>query len=315
MCYNAGIPHLKEGSTVQLPATFDTTPDGFALCRRSLAELLNSAGIETFPNAEGETRECRNYFDDWYLCRVSGVSGLVKLREQEFDAREGRIADGDSPGVTVSFIAFDERSLTRCLASPTEDHRRSLSAEIDRVVAARGQRHHPSLKSYFVRTEAQGPYLIAARYCRHIAGLAAGGRLRVPERYAALPPNHRLRRGIEAINAAAGAVICDHQWLQFRDPARLTPPEQCAILATHTGNLSLWSFAAEVQFHARFLLPRLDIRLPLIGSVYASAIRADLSVDDREFQGPTPYYNDRSRLVRRQRAVHGDTAYLSEGSI
>ena len=289
------------------------TRDGFSLCTRSLAEILTTAGIDTFPNAAGECRECRNFFDDWYLYRVGAVSSLYKLREQEYDAREGRIADGDSPGVTVSFIAFDEDTLHRCLSDPAEANRRALAMEIDRVVAASGQRHHPALKAYFSRAEAQGPYLIAARYARHIASFTEGGLLPVPEPYAALPARHRLRRFIDANNAAAGHPVCDHQQLRFQDPAQLSRWELQAILATHTGNPSVWSFAAEIQFHALFLLPWLDRRLPLVGSVYASAIRADLCVDDREGPSPTPYYHNSSLLVRRQRAAHSDDELRSYG--
>jgi len=77
-----------------------------------------------------------------------------------------------------------------------------------------------------------------------------------------------------------------------------------AILATHTGNVSYHSFAAEIRYHAMFLKKWMKIRLPLAGSPYASAVRADMSIGDKEFQGPTPYYDLSGALVLKQIEFH-----------
>ena len=84
-----------------------------------------------------------------------------------------------------------------------------------------------------------------------------------------------------------------------------TERERLAILATHTGNTSFFSFAAEVQFHAKFLTWWAKFPVPG-GSPYASAIRADMSIGDAEFAGPTPYYRPDSRIVRKQYHCHKD---------
>ena len=60
---------------------------------------------------------------------------LLKLREQEYDAEDGAPADGDTPGVTISFISFNCEILTRCLSYPTDENRKKLNSEINRVVA------------------------------------------------------------------------------------------------------------------------------------------------------------------------------------
>ena len=86
-------------------------------------------------------------------------------------------------------------------------------------------------------------------------------------------------------------------------PLHPTEWERLAILATHTGNTSFFSFAAEVQFHAKFLTWWAKIPVPG-GSPYASAIRADMSIGDAEFAGPTPYYRPDSRIVRKQYHCH-----------
>ena len=87
--------------------------------------------------------------------------------------------------------------------------------------------------------------------------------------------------------------------------------ESAAILATHTGNTSVYSFAAEVEYHARFLTPVARIKIPFFGrSPYDSAIRADMSVGDAEFQGPAPFYRAESKIVRRQLALHQKQTHL-----
>ena len=84
-----------------------------------------------------------------------------------------------------------------------------------------------------------------------------------------------------------------------------TAHEAAAILATHTGNTSVFSFAAEVEYHARFLTLFAKIKIPFVGrSVYDSAIRADMTVGDNEFEGPAPFHRPDSKIVKRQYALH-----------
>ena len=286
--------------------------DGFWVATAAIADILARCGITTVPGCRGDQLECRLFFDDWYLYAVETDEGaaysLFKMREQEFDAKQGRKADGDTPGVTISFIALETDILWDCLCDPTEKNRSRLNEEIDRVVAAKGQRHTELLKQYFIRTEAQGAYLIANLYTGYIASLAENGEISVPERYASDYKKRgvrgRVAQFVEENNRFAGKVICDHEKIYIRDPLCPTEEERLAILATHAGNPSVFSFAAEVQFHARFLTRWSKIRIPVVGSPYASAIRADMSIGDAEFTGPTPYYRPNSRIVRQQYRCH-----------
>ena len=293
-----------------------STSDGFCAVVVSIADILACRGITTVPGREGNLLECRLFFDDWYLYAVSNSAGytysLFKMREQEFDAKLGRNADGDIPGVTISFIALQTNVLLDCLQDPNPQNRKLLNEEINRVVAFAGQRHSEELKQYFIRTEAQGAYLIAKLYTEYIASLAENGELQVPERYASdykkQGTGGRVPRFIEENNRAAGKVVCDHRKIYIGDPLCLTEQERLAILATHAGNTSFYSFAAEVQFHTKFLTWWARIPLPIVGrSPYASAIRADMSIGDAEFTGPTPYYRANSRIVSRQRNCHKDS--------
>ena len=292
-----------------------TTSDGFYAARTAIADILAHRDIATIPGRQGNQLDCRLFFDDWYLYAVSdGVDctySLFKMREQEYDAKLGRNADGDMPGVTIPFISMQTEILQACLRDPTPENRMRLNEEINRVVAYRGQRHNERLKQYFIRTEAQGAYLIAKLYTGYIASLAENGCILVPERYASDYGKQgscgRVPRFIEENNRYAESVICDHERIYVGDPLHPTERERLAILATHTGNTSFFSFAAEVQFHARFLTRWAKIPIPIIGrSPYASAIRADMSIGDAEFAGPTPYYRPDSRIVQKQYHCHKD---------
>ena len=292
-----------------------TTSDGFCAAMATIADILEHRDITTVPGGQGDQLDCRLFFDDWYLYAVSdGVDcaySLFKMREQEYDAKVERNADGDTPGVTIPFISMQIEILQECLRDPTPENRIRLNEEINRVVAYRGQRHNETLKQYFIRTEARGAYLIAKRYTEQIASLAKDGCLTVPERYVCdykkQGARGRLPRFIEENNLTAGKVVCDHQNIYIGNPLCPTEQERLAILATHTGNTSFFSFAAEVQFHARFLTRWAKIPVPIIGgSPYASAIRADMSIGDAEVAGPTPYYRPSSRLVQKQYHSHKD---------
>ena len=295
-----------------------TTSDGFCAVMATIADILACREIATVPGSQGDQLKCRLFFDDWHLYAVSDGAdctySLFKMREQEYDAMEGQRADGDTPGITIPFISMQTEILRECLKDPTPENRTRLNEEINRVVAYKGQRHNETLKQYFIRTEAQGPYLIAKLYTGYIASLAENGCILVPKRYAfdykKQGSHGRVSRFIEENNRSAESVICDHERIYIGDPLCPTERERLAILATHTGNISPFSFAAEVQFHARFLSRWARLLIPVVGrALYASAIRADMSIGDAEFVGPTPYYCPDSRIVREQYRWHKDDVY------
>ncbi len=217
--------------------------------------------------------------------------------------------------MTVSFIAFDTDVLAHCLSEPTMANRKRLNQEINRVVAARGQRHDKTLKAYFLSPKAEGPYLIAELYVRYIASFAGDGCIGVPEHYAEIYRKSaaagflgwagRIPRFLEENNKAAGHTVCDHEKIYIKNPDSLSVYEKRAILATHAANVSVHSFAAEVRFHARFLTWYARLPIPFLRkSAYDSAIRADMTIDDTEFDAPAPFYRMNGRWVRAQRKYH-----------
>ena len=300
------------------------TGDGFYLIYKSLSQILAEKKILDFPDSSGQILACDRFFDDWFLYAVPNETtytySLLKLREQEHDAETGAPADGDLPGITISFVAFSWEILGRCLEEPTGENRAKLNREINRVVAYRGQRHHNALKKYFLDPKAQASYLVAALYTRHIASLGNGGWMEVPDHYKKIVQRSisyknaekfaRLPSFIEELNQAAGRIICDGEKIYIENQGDPDAYESAAILATHTGNTSVYSFAAEVEYHARFLTPLAKIKIPFFGrSIYDSAIRADMTVGDTEFEGPAPFYRWNSDIVQRQYALHREELY------
>lgn len=227
----------------------------------------------------------------------------------------GERADKDSPGVTVSFIAYKIDTLIRCLGEPTEKNRSAMSDEINRVVAWRRQKHDSVIKRYFSKAESKAPYLIAELFIKHILSFTHKGFILVPQKYEEIysesllqsedSKEKRLPDFINRNNKAAGRTVCDHDKIYIKDPKEPDYYEKLAILATHTADTSFNCFACEVQYHAMFLNSLTRIKIPFIGSVYESAIRADLSIDDSELEGNAPYHRTDSRLVKKHAEIHG----------
>ncbi|MBR4282397.1 MAG: hypothetical protein IKT35_01640, partial [Clostridia bacterium] len=215
--------------------------------------ILASKNILDFPDSSGERLPCNKFFDDWFLYAVSNYTdytySLLKLREQEHDTEEGSPADGDTPGITISFISFNSETLLNCLENPCDENRKKLNTEINRVVAYKGQRHHKALKKYFKNPASKAPYLVADLYTNHIAIYSEDGCLSVPEFYKEIVQQSisykdsvklaRLPSFINKLNKWAGYVVCDNEKIFIKDNKNLSEYESLAILATHTGNTSV----------------------------------------------------------------------------
>ena len=295
------------------------TTDNFWMIKKSISNMLAEKSIVDFPDSNGEILPCSRFFDDWFLYAVANENeytySLLKMREQEHDAKCDTPADGDTPGVTISFISFDYDLLLECLTNPADESKSKLNTEINRVVAYKGQCHHKAIKKYFKNPQSRGAYLVADMYIKYIASFTSDGNVVVPECYKEIVQQSvsykhsnklsRIPKFIEEISRVAGYTVCDNEKIYINNSEKPNEYEALAILATHTGNTSLYSFAAEVEYHARFLTPLAKIKIPFFGrSIYDSAIRADMTIDDTEFEGPAPFYKADSKIVKRQYALH-----------
>lgn len=291
--------------------TWYRTEDGFSLCPVPLSQLLHRLDIRDTGLSPINPQDVDSYFDDWHLFSVrpaAPVYGLVKLREQEHDFLPG-YADRDDPAVTVSFIAFPLDtllSLPRGAGADTPEMAAFVSAFRD-VTERFPQRHDPILQAYFSDPGTQGSYLIAEAYLKKLRSLFPDGTVPLPDKF--FLASKRLLQGLRAINDQAGrSVFCPEDGC-LRLSQNPTLLERQALLAVHTCNLTLNSFAAEVKFHADALV-RWPNHLPYLGKAiwYRAAIRADMQFgpeNDLYEALLCPYHHPDSPLVREQATLHG----------
>lgn len=299
--------------------------DGFFIINKSISDILANKGIFKFIDSDGELLNCDKFFDDWYVyavsCNNSYTYSLFKMREQEHDAACSEIAaDGDSPGVTISFISFKIEALIECLKEPNNINLSVINKEINKVVSYSGQTHSKALKGYFINPSALGAYLVASLYVNYIASLATDGGIELPVHYKKIVQQSRSYKNVykfsrlpdyvDTLNKKTQFKLCNDEKIFIKDANNISDIEGGVILATHTGNCSIHSFAAEVEYHARFLTAFAKIKIPFFSkSIYNSAVRADMTIDDNEFEGPAPFYKHNSHIVKRQIKLHKNVGF------
>ena len=171
------------------------------------------------------------------------------------------------------------------------------------------RKHDPRLQQYFSNPANRGSYLIGQTYLQKLLSLFPNGCIPFPDRHRMA--SARLLQGLAELNCRSGRTIVDFQrrGIFLADPLHPTQEELQAVLAFHTGNLSLNSFAAEIKFHADALV-KWEARIPYVGKRiwYRAAIRADMQFgpENRLYSMLLcPYYHPGSRLLREQEALHG----------
>lgn len=318
-------------------AHIEYTNDGFYMCKKPLTYLFSGAGIYELIDDKNKPYPCSRMYDDWYLYSIydgtNDVYSLVKMREQETDGE-----DDDNPGVTVCFVSFNTSILLNCLYNDTYANKIKLSVELDRVIWQNKQTHDAVLQQYFDNPASCASYSIAELYIQHIANMSMSGYVNLPNRYLNLLPivedyervieqlegrtdsgsqlsisqcrvdlekYGRIPNFISSLNQSAGYTVCDDEKIMINSPNSLSSFEKYAILATHTGNVSLNSFAAEVKYHAHALETWYG-KWNLFDA-YEKALRADMAVgSEHAFKFVDQYYDLDSDIVQEQVYYHGE---------
>lgn len=299
--------------------TLDNTDDGLFISTVPISTILNANGIYQLPNDASNTSSTNvlAFYDDWYIFSViNGTTtkyGLYRMREQEYDH-----IDGDDPGVTISFVSLNIDLFNSCLSNNTTSNLHNLYIDFEKVISTEDIVYDNTITTYFNTVAYDGSYLIAEAFVYMIAQTAIAGEIPLPEAYPGSIGKVRLDEAINDINTLNGSVICDvdYKIIWIDNPKNLSALEKCAILATHTANISLNSFAAEVQFHAEktiemYELMTNDIHITLDNDfrvIYNKALRSGMGISEEygtETMLETPYYFPSSSYWEAQIAAHG----------
>lgn len=311
------------------------TDDGFYMLTKSLADILTDANINTLAQdiTNLEPRDVMDYYDDWYIFAVESSEGynygMLKMREPENDG-----IDGDITGITVSFVGFSYDKLTALINYNTTANSYSYFQDLEKVTGPGSYDYDEVISEYFAKVESKAPYLIAEQFIQIIVNKkCVNGIINAPVNYIAifeeieeidelldniwLPSETRLAlinkkndllripNALDDNNTVAGCFVYNTttNTINISNPNNLTMYEKYAILATHTGNVTFNSFAAEVEFHADALYDW-KANHPCY---YEKALRADMAVGEEDESGIfDEYYKLNSDIVRAQAAIHGE---------
>ena len=294
----------------------ESTNDGFSMVTKSIADIL--MGEEIYYIDNNNSINVSTMYDDWYLYSVvddNGMDyGLIKMREQEDDYIEG-VTDNDDAGVSVSFVSFAAETLFYCLDNPSNSNKLNLEQAIDYTTYSCNNNHSSILSGYFSNSKYDGSYIIAREYTKKIASTAINGRIYIIDDMASLiNSNSRLSDAITKLNDYANYTLYNtsENYIYIKDTSNLTILEMKAILTTHTANISLYSFAAEITYHAQsadYWKPL----LPLSHDIYWCAIRSDMWVGEDNESGFTDwfYYSEHSPYILFQDKFHNEEDYAN----
>lgn len=310
------------------------THDGCYIIKKSLADILNQAGIHALYEKEPYTSEhsisVMNYFDDWYIYAIidenAHVYSLYKMREQEYErdpdgdgqAQYAGMYDADDPGVTISFISFNTAILTACIDNPSNENKYNLYQELDKVIVSKKAEHDDTIVQYYDDIGSCGAYIIGEAYIQFIASLSENHQINAPEKLKKLLSTSsswtdteidirdRVSNLISTYNSELGSLLYDmsEHKINITNINSLTEYEKNMILVSFTANASLDSFAAEVRAHA------LSFSDPSAFFFENRFERADMTItssDNKEHVYYTdyfPYHDPNSNFLKYQIDAH-----------
>lgn len=197
-----------------------------------------------------------------------------------------------------------------------EKDMKDFTGNFKMVTGPKEYQHSDKLKNYFNRTDADAPYLIADVTIDVIASSANDeGHIGLPDDFSS-NAREPIVDELRELNKKSGKIIYDEEnhRLNIDNPNELAEYEKQAILIAFTGDLTVNSFAAEVEYHAD------AIDRTIIGQIkYGSSIRADMNykknIDTNPFKAAENlwretfeehYFDLDSDEVNNQRLTHGD---------
>lgn len=291
------------------------TSDGFFMCTKSIANIMNGRGIYhtlTFAERENgiDAGGVQRYYDDWYIyCVVNNSTekySILKMREEETVNNNGT-STKICPSMAISFVELDSQIFLSMLELPSTNNRESFENELRGLINVQKMQYDTQLRTYFNNPASSASYLIAEYYVQWIANMAVDGVLSVPEN-TMLNAEDRIWIALTDNNTPDKMIFVGDK-LYFNDVHNLDYNEKLAILLTHTGHASFNSLAAEVKAHAWALTITDNI---FLNHYYASCLKVDMAIDETQdelflyLETEFAYYNLESAIVQEQAQYHGE---------
>ncbi|MEG2822798.1 MAG: hypothetical protein RR869_09205 [Lachnospiraceae bacterium] len=252
------------------------TDDGFVICKKSMKDILLSAGFkltDTFGNSTVAD------YDDWYLSSLVGekdnVYTIIKLREPT-DSK-------GNTGSSVPFISVDIQKLTLVLEKKAKGEKipkeemTALNTAIDDIVNGTGTENE-DLKNYFKNPESKGSYLLADIIVDKVAQDAKANKngtytYQIPTSYDENVKQCKAR--LDELEKS-GVYNKKDNTITLKDKNNLSQDEKDAILSITTGNPDQYSYAAENLWHTEAL----DLEHLPWSLKQSSAIKSDAGVGE-----------------------------------
>ena len=207
-----------------------TSDDGFVYVGDSITKLLNTLG----------TTYNYDVYDDWHLFSVSSNDinqfGLCKLRNAN---------NSKGPSFALPFYYFDlDKFIVLCQNKEYEE----IDNMLDHYTSQSQEIVHESdlLLRYFSDASNKGSYILADAYVQEIIK-----KERIIDRINVYSLNIYQKT---VFNSLATNLEKENQCFFISDPNSLTNLEKDKILLLRSGNPNIYSFAAEISYHAKMAI-------------------------------------------------------------
>lgn len=278
------------------------TTDGFVVCEKPLDSILRELGMKNSISIDVDA------YDDWYLVALINdneeiIYTMIKMREP-----------GDKQIATGSAIPFISLNWQNCLEAIKLKDLDKLYVELYKVTNRSGL-VNTFIRDYFFNPNSMGSYLIADIFVKKILNINFDKnniwKLDVP-----FETNDVFARRYLKELSKKGIYNKENNYIQIKDKTSLTKEEYNAILTATTGNIDVYSYAAENQYHA--ILQRKADKLKnknshlfnfskIIGdNIEKHSLISDAGVgeDPRGFLYESKFKDPKSKLYRIQKELH-----------
>ena len=312
------------------------TEDGFTICMTPIADIYRNIGFDgyvVYTNIDEDehgdyTRPDDFYLRDWYLYSVSKndevAYSILKLRTYNSSIKA-------TPGVSIPFASIDV-SVFDDNTYLDNDHIEFVKQETRRVIVCNSdQPYNGIIINYFYNSTSDALYELADIYVGKVIEDELGENETDENCVKAVLPGFEETDYQKTALSKCNLYDESSKSIKIADSQILSQVEKEAILSCRTNNPNYDSFAAEIVFHAEATLYvsgaifalRIDPtpnstfgwEAHLVDSLiadwlkkefYASGIKADLSIDDKETSSMEEWFfkSENSPFLIYQRAAH-----------